>query len=178
MLCAFRSPSRARRPAGQVVDAGAAAADRLVGRLEQLEPGDRAQCVARLLPHPLCVEEVARVLERDPNLERPPLGPRAELGEKLGHVLHRHVEPRLLQVGAAAGGVDDDRVDPDLLKPTADRSHQLLSLPASPGVMVERAAAGLVAGNDDLAALGGEHARRRQVDVAEDDVPNRERPTS
>ena len=35
---------------------------------------------------------------------------------------------------------------------------------------MERAAAGLVAGNDDLAALGGEHARRRQVDVAEDDA--------
>src|SRR6185312_4237898 len=48
-----------------VVDAGAPAADRLLGRLEHRQPGDRGERGARLGADALRVREVARVLEGD-----------------------------------------------------------------------------------------------------------------
>src|SRR2546423_9432647 len=57
---------RARRlRLDEVVDAGAAAADLLLGRLDELEAGDRAKQLARLGADALGVREVAGVLERD-----------------------------------------------------------------------------------------------------------------
>src|SRR5438067_10913 len=52
----------------EVVDAGAAAADLLLSRLDKLEPGDRPEQRARLQRDALRVLQVARVLERDAQL--------------------------------------------------------------------------------------------------------------
>ena len=49
----------------EVVDAGAAAAELLLGGLDELESGDRAEDGARLGRDALCVLQVARVLEGD-----------------------------------------------------------------------------------------------------------------
>ena len=73
-------------------------------------PGNRVEEVARLDADPLRVGQVARVLESDAQREWMPLGPRL-LRQQLGDVDDAHVEPRLLQVRAAARGVDGDRVD-------------------------------------------------------------------
>src|SRR2546423_71047 len=59
-----------------VVDPGAAAADVLLRGLQSLEPGNRIEHRARRCRHALRVPEVARVLERDAERQRPPLGTR------------------------------------------------------------------------------------------------------
>ena len=107
---------------GQVVDAGAAAADRLLGGLGELEARDRAEQLARLELDPLRVQEMARVLEGDAQLERAPLGTRAELGEELRDVDDGQVETGVLQVRAAAGCVDDEPITPASLNSSAIRS--------------------------------------------------------
>ena len=53
---------------------GAAAADLLLGRLDELELRDRAQQRARLGADSLGVAEVAGVLVGDPQRQRVPLG--------------------------------------------------------------------------------------------------------
>ena len=75
----------------------------------------------------------------------------------------------VLQMRAAAGGVRDDRV--------VAASSASLELPCArdafvepPGVRVQRAAAALRARDVHVVAVGGEHARGRRVDVAEDDA--------
>ena len=65
----------------EVVDPGAAAADRLFRGLGEFEAGDRAQQLARLGLHLLGVEQVARVLEGDTELEA------ASLYNKLRYVI-------------------------------------------------------------------------------------------
>ena len=68
---ALRSAQLGRRLGlDQVVDPGRAAADLPLGRLDQLELGDRAQQLARLLPHALGVGEVAGVVVGDPQRQR------------------------------------------------------------------------------------------------------------
>src|SRR5918999_2257426 len=84
----------------EVVDAGAPAADRLVGRLGELEARNRPQNGARGRPDALRVREMARVLERDAERERLRLGPRLPLGEHLGDVADaRRAGRRTLRVG-------------------------------------------------------------------------------
>src|SRR5436190_19091896 len=62
-------PERAcRLRLDEVVDACAAAADRLLRRLEELELGNRGESGTRLGADSLRVREVARVLERDAEL--------------------------------------------------------------------------------------------------------------
>ena len=93
---------------GDVVDPGRAAAEVLLGRLDDGEPGDPLE---QRLPggrQPLCVPEVAGVLVGDGELEWPEPG-ELDVPQCLGHVDRR--ERPLLQVRAAAGGVDDDRLD-------------------------------------------------------------------
>src|SRR5579859_7354135 len=133
----------------QVVDAGAATADRLFGRLGELEARDRAEQRARLRLHLLRVEQVARVLEGDAELERVALGPRLELGEELRDVHDRHVEAGVLEVRAAAGGVDDEALDALLAEERLDPSRPLMTLGPTARVQVERAAAGLTRRGDD-----------------------------
>src|SRR6059036_2872225 len=55
----------------QVVDAGAAAAEVAVGELHELEPRDPPEQLARLLPHPLTVSQVAGVVIRHGEVEPP-----------------------------------------------------------------------------------------------------------
>ena len=69
--CALRSPSSSRGLGlDEVVDPGAAAAEMLLGRLDELEAGDRAEQRARLVADALGMAEVARLLEGDSKLER------------------------------------------------------------------------------------------------------------
>ena len=129
-------------------------------------PGDRAQQRARLVAHPLGVAEVARLLEGNAVLERSQLG-RVPARERLGDVDDRQVEVRVLQVGAAAGGVGDDHLHPGLGETGGRPASELEALLAAAGVERERAAAAVV-GRGDLVAVGGEHAGRRAVDLAEE----------
>ena len=94
MCAALRSPSsRAASRLDQVVDAGAAAADLLLGERQQLDAGNRAQQIARRLADALRVREVAGVVIRHAHRERMPRrSRRTELGEDLGDVAHARRE--------------------------------------------------------------------------------------
>ena len=110
----------------EVVDAGAAAALVAVGDLDELDAGDRREEPARLLADPLRVGEVAGVVVGD---ARARSGGAARRGgsaarnsvtsrtfaenaaARVGPLRVVREEPAVvLQVRAAAGGVDDDRV--------------------------------------------------------------------
>ena len=134
----------------------------------RVEAGDRVEQLARLDADPLRVGEMARVLEGDAQLERMPLGPRL-LRQQLGDVDDAHVEPRVLQVRAAARGVDGDRVDTAANR-SADGLRPPFPLLPPAGMEMERAAARLARRRDDLVALRRQHARRGGVHVAEDDA--------
>ena len=151
----------------EVVDPRRAAADRLLRRLRRVQAGDRVEQLARLDADALRVGQMARVLEGHAQREWMTLGPRL-LRQQLGDVDDAHVEPRVLQVRAAARGVDGDRVDTG--EALGHRLRHPFPLLAPPCMEMERAAAALTARRDDLVALRGQHARRGGVHVAEDDA--------
>src|SRR3989442_4623540 len=53
----------------EIVDARAAAAEVAVGKLDEPEPGDPVQKLARLLPDPLAVDQVTGIGVRDRHIE-------------------------------------------------------------------------------------------------------------
>ena len=110
---------------------------------------------------------MAGVLVRDPHRQLVSLRPRLELGEQLVDVDHANGEIGVLQVRPATRRVDDDRVD--VAEDLGDPRGAAAALLEPAGVEMQRAAALLAARRDDLAALGGEHARGRGVHVPEDD---------
>ena len=91
-----------------VVDAGAAATELLLARLDELDPRNRCEDGSWLRFDPLSVLQVARVLERDAERERLALRRSRRLGEKLRDVDDVRVEV-ILQMRAAACRVRDDR---------------------------------------------------------------------
>src|SRR5438034_2562114 len=71
----------------EIEDAGAAAADVLLGEWQELDAGDRSQEIPRLLPDALGVRQMAGVVIRHPQCERMPRrSGRAELRPDLGDV--------------------------------------------------------------------------------------------
>src|SRR5439155_21557383 len=72
----------------EIVDAGAAAAEVAVGKLDEPEPGDPAQKLARFLPHPLAVGQVTGVVVGDRHIE----GPERQVGA--GQELRDVADPR------------------------------------------------------------------------------------
>ena len=139
----------------------------------------RCSDVRRRQRQPLRVAQVARVLQRDAQGERVPGRPRLDAREELADVAHARRErgralgpgrivpeqpAELLQVRAAAGRVDDDRLDPVERRDQPTRERLALLEPAR--VDRERAAAAL-RWRDDLVAVGREHAGGRGVDRAE-----------
>jgi hypothetical protein len=89
----------------------------------------------------------------------------AHLRRERGGALVLQEPAELLQVGAAAGRVDDDEVDV-VVERGDQRTGERLSLFESPGVDGQGSAATLRRG-DDLVAVGGEHAGRGCVHVRE-----------
>ena len=73
----------------EVVDAGAAAAERLILRLGEDETGDRREDGPLLRPHALRVRQMAGVLERESECERLQLDAWLEPGEELGDIRAR-----------------------------------------------------------------------------------------
>ena len=148
---------------GDVVDPGGPATELLLGRLEHGEPGDALQHRTPGRGQALRVTEVTGVLVGDRELERVE---RRQLrcGERLGHVERRHVV--ILQVRAAPRRVDDDRVHVGEARAESLREPRRLLRP--PGVRGQRAAAALRR-RDHLVPGCSENARRRGVDVAEED---------
>ena len=69
---------------------------------------------------------------------------------------------------AAAGGVDDDRVDVRAFERGDQAAGKAARLVVEAGVQRQRAAATLAARRQHLAAFGREHANGRLVDVAEE----------
>ena len=74
----------------------------------------------------------------------------------------------LLEVRPAAGGVDHDGVDLGALEGLDDLAGEAEGLLLAPAVRRQRAAAALPRRDDDVAALGRQHADRRRVDVGEE----------
>ena len=110
----------------EVVDAGRAAAQLPLGRLEQLEAGDRAQQARGCCAHLLGVGEVAGVVVGDAQRQRMARRALVVLGEELVHVARswprrpppgrpspgRRQQVRVvLHARAAAGHVDHDRLE-------------------------------------------------------------------
>ena len=124
----------------EVVDAGAAAAELLLGRLDELELRNRAKQRARLGADALGVAEVACLLVGDTERQRVQLR-RSAGDEQLGDVRDRQVEIRVLQVRAAAGGVRDDRLGARRSKRFGRATRLREPLLALAGVERERAAA-------------------------------------
>ena len=85
---------------GDVVDAGAAAADVLLGGLDDRQAGDAPQRDGRRERQPLRVPEVARVLHRDREVQRMACRPGRDALEELAEVAHArsrtppHARPR------------------------------------------------------------------------------------
>jgi hypothetical protein len=133
----------------------------------------------------LRVAEVAGVVIRDADGQGIARRERRELGEDLGDVAAFCGEgcgsggpggvvaeemAVLLHGGTAAGGVDDNGVDCGLLEEGDDATGHFGGLVFEAGVEHERAAAGLICGDDDFAALGGEDSGGGCVDVGEEDL--------
>ena len=85
-------------------------------------------------------------------------GPRRIVGEQLAVFLHRR---------PAAGGVDDDPIDPGAVEGGDQPSREGARLVDPSGVERQRAAAPLIGRRDHLAPFGGQHVDRRAVDVRE-----------
>ena len=158
-----------------VVDPRRPAAEILLGGLDDLEAGDPAERRARREREPLGVPEVAGVLQRHLHRQRMPGRARRRLAEKLPDVAHPRGEclgtlvaeepAELLQMRAAARGVDDDEID--VVERVEEPPREGLPFVEPPGMHRERAAAALRR-SDDLEAVGGEDTRGRGVDVRED----------
>ena len=114
------------------------------------------------------MQQVTGVLEGDAQLDGVPLGAWAELGEELGDVDDGQVETGVLQMGSAAGRVDDDSLGPRVAEVLGEAARALVTLGAPARVQVQRTAAGLIPRSDDVAALRREHPCRRRVHVAEE----------
>src|SRR5919108_3500449 len=82
----------------EVVDAGRSAADCLLGRFQTFESGDPVQQCARGIANRLSMQQMARVLERNTQRQRPPPGAGLALYEQLGDVDDRNVETRVLEM--------------------------------------------------------------------------------
>ena len=145
-----------------VVDPGRAAAEILLGRLDDASGRGFARARGRQAAGSRCAwrrwheswyatDELERWSVRE-------IGAR----ERLGDVERR--EAAVLQVRAAPGRVDDDRVE--AVRGSAQPLGQPARLLGAPRVGRERAAAAL-ARRDDVVAGGGQHARGGRVDVAE-----------
>ena len=156
-----------RRGSGlhDVVDPGAAAADVLLRRLEPLEARDRVEHRARRARRRPAHGEDGT----NPGTRRaaaaasaPPAAPQ-QLGD-VDDVRHAVI----LQMRAAARGVRDDVVVARELALERTRARDALLEP--PAVRMQRTAAALRARHVHVEALGVQHARRRRVDVAEDDA--------
>ena len=167
----------------EVVDAGRAAAELPLRGLLELQPRDGVEQRARLGAHLLRVGEVAGVVVGDAHRQRVARRLRLELREQLAHVADlrgerlRAVRPRrvvgeqvrvVLHARAAAGDVHRDVLE--VLVGGDRRLGELERLVLDARVELERAAAARRARRVDLEALGGEHAHRRGVDVAEEDA--------
>ena len=138
------------------------------------------QEVARLLADALRVREMTRILVRRAKIETPQSFA-GDVGEVLAHVAHlgrerdRAFAPRdvvreqdavALELRAAAGGVDDDRVDVRLVERGDVAARQRSSVLALAGMRVQRAAARLCRRVDDRNALSRQDAGSRGVHIA------------
>src|SRR6266851_18325 len=152
----------------EIVDARAAAAEVAVGKLDEPEPGDPAQKLARLLPDPLAVDQVTGIVVRDRQIEGPERqvgagqhfrdianarGEARELGNPMAVLLHRR---------AAARGVGDDEIEV-VGKRAGERARAGRMGIHSPGVKLEGTAAALRLGDHDFEAGQPEEASRVPV---------------
>src|SRR4051812_24110896 len=166
-----------------VVDAGRAAADLCLGDLLDLHPRYLLEVLPGLLAHSLRMRKVARIVVRCRDRQRVPLGNSPYLLQELRDVLDlrrellRSVgvlgvvtqEIRVLLHGrAASGGVYYDVVQVLLLESVDGLAGEVQGLFLAPGVGGESPTTALVLGGDYLAALGGEHADGRGVDLGEE----------
>ena len=171
---------------GDIVDAGAAAAPVGLGQLDELEPRDELQEVARLLGDLLAVRQVAGVVVSDGEVaEARPRGAAtvlhhpfvdiAELG--VPQLRQRRVDGVFGEQGAvmpemitAAAGIRDDGVE---LRRREEVDHPLgqgLGRVGFAIVGVEGAAAGLDRRRVDLAAVGQQYVGGVAIDVREDQI--------
>jgi len=97
----------------RAVKAGSAAADLWVAHLDEIDAGDGADQIARLLANPLGMREMARILVGHAQFHLAIGRRKADLGQPLAQVFDAPFEGRVevLEVSAAAGGVDDERVE-------------------------------------------------------------------
>lgn len=168
----------------EVVDAGGTAAHGRLGDLGDLEARDRGEEGAGFEEDALGVPEVAGVVVGDAEREGVAGGKGRKLSEELGDVATAGGKGAgalgpvgvvaeemavVLHGGAAAGGVDEDRVDLGLFEEGDDGLGHGGRFGVEAGVEHEGSAAGLAGRDDDLAAFGGEDAGGRLVDVGEED---------
>ena len=128
---------------------------------------------------------MAGILVGDAQRKRLHFGGETESGEKFGDVaslggksagwavfffVRRKKMVVFLERGAAAGGIGEDGVEIAAEKYRDIFSRKFPRRIANAGVSGQRAAAGLPLGNDDFAAVGGEHANGSFVELRKSDV--------
>ena len=158
-----------------VVDPGRSAAEILLGGLDHFEVGDAPKRRERRDGQALSVSEVARILQRDRAGQRVARRAGRRLGEELADVANLAGErggalvveepAELLQMGAAAGGVDDDEVD--VVEGVDELPGEALALLEAARMHRQRSAAPLRWCNH-FVAVCREHAGGRGVHVGED----------
>ena len=169
----------------EVVSSRGAAADFRVRQFHKIKIGNGAEESARSFANFLSVKQVAGILIRDAMAERIHFRGEAECSEKFGDVARfcgeraglrvlRFVRRKemlvFLERGAAARGVGDDGVKLFERKRGNIVSREFARGFAEAGVRGQRAAAELILGHDDFAAVGSEHANGGFVEAGKRDV--------
>src|SRR5215831_19647138 len=167
---------------GDVVNASAATATIRPVHFLQLQFGNSFQQIPRLVAHPLAVREMARVLIGRRYLQGRQPADEAQTGEKFRGILYESTESfRFLCVGrivaeemvvlfhsgAAAGRIDNDGIDTGVEKNIDVSPGHFFRRLALAVVNVERAAANLISGKDDVAAIASQHPDGCSVYFAE-----------
>ncbi len=171
-----------------VVDAGGAAANVGVRQFDEFEAGNLFQEIARGVANLLSVEQVARILICDAQIERLERAQRSDDTEcrkifrDVAHLGFEHGGLRELRLflgeevivflerGAAPGGVGDDGVEFFAGEGEEIFAGEVARGVADSGVGGERSAAHLSFGDDDFDAVGVEDANGRVVESREGDL--------
>ncbi len=168
-----------------VVDARGTAADIRVGQFHKFDAGDGAEQLARGFANFLAVEQVAGVLIGDAQSGFLHRCDKAESGEEFGDVAHFIAEGEgggifrlvgreevivFLERGAATRGVGDDGVKLGGGERGDVLAGKLAGRFANSSMSGKGTAAELLAGDDDFAAIGGEHADGGFIEFCESDV--------
>ncbi len=169
----------------EVVNPGGAATDFRVGQFHKFKIRNGAQKRARRFADLLPVEQVTGILISDAMPQGIHFCGKAESGEKFSDIagflgesaglgvfflVWRKEMIVFLECGAATGGVGDDGIELFVGKRCEICSCKIARGIADTGMSGQRAATKLILGDNDFAAVGGEHADGGLIEIRKYDI--------